>query len=76
MTNFKCPYCKSIIIEDLEKLLKESKSNYEECPNCRSLIWRKQLEKYLWKINVVLRNVIENLTVLLLTERNIAIFIL
>lgn len=44
MTEFKCPYCKQIMIKDLEKLLKESKLPYEECPICRGLVWRKRLE--------------------------------
>lgn len=43
MTEFKCPYCHVEIIKDLDKILEENR-NYEECPNCNGLIWRKQLE--------------------------------
>jgi hypothetical protein len=44
MTEFKCPYCKVIMIKNLEKLLKESNLPYEECSICNGLIWRKKLE--------------------------------
>lgn len=45
MTQFKCPYCKVVLIKDLETYLEESNNNFEECCICNGLIWRTMLEK-------------------------------
>ena len=41
--SYKCPKCHKIIIEDLEKFLKENKSKEIECPYCFSILWTKNL---------------------------------